>query len=163
MNRQALRAVSPSDTDGQSTLQSAKEKLSDGVDSVVANATSLAEDGKELAERTYAYASRTVRENPTLALAGVVAVGAFAVIALRPRRTQPGRVASNIQRDLVKHTRDIRKIVRQEMRDSGATDRFNELGRTLSSLDWKPYVQPFIEQATAVAQQANEKLTGKRS
>lgn len=163
MNRQALRAVSSSDNDGQSTLQSAKEKLSDGVDSVVSNATSLAEDGKDLAERTYAYASRTVRENPTLALAGVVAVGALAVIALRPRRTEPSRVANNIQRDLVKHTRDIRKIVRQEMRDSGAADRFNELGRTLSSLDWKPYVQPFIEQATAVAQQANEKLTGKRS
>lgn len=163
MNRQALRAVSSAEDDAQSTLQSAKGKVSEGVDAVVANATSLAEDGKDLAERTYAYASRTVRENPTLALACVVAVGALAVIALRPRRTEPRRVANNIQRDLVKHTRDIRKVVRQELRDSGATDRFNELGRTLSSLDWKPYVQPFIEQATAVAQQANEKLTGKRS
>lgn len=162
MNRQALRAVSSPDDASQSTLQSAKDKVSEGVDTVVASATSLAEDGKDLADRTYAYASRTVRENPTLAIAGVVALGALAVIALRPRRTEPRRVANNIQRDLVKHTRDIRKIVRQELRDSGAADRFNELGRTLSSLDWKPYVQPFIEQATAVAQQANEKLSGKR-
>lgn len=163
MNRQVLRAVSASGEDAQSTIESAKEKLSESVDSVVANATSLAEDGKDLAERSYAYASRTVRENPTLALAGVVALGALAVIALRPRRTEPRRVANNIQRDLVKHTRDIRKVVRQELRDSGATDRFHELGRTLSSLDWKPYLQPFIDQASAAAQQANEKLTGKRS
>lgn len=163
MNRQALRAVSSDEDDNQSTLQSAKESLTEGVDAVVSNATSLAEDGKELADRAYAYASRTIRDNPTLALAGVVAVGALAVMALRPRRTEPRRVANNIQRDLVKHTRDIRKVVRQELRDSGATDRFNELGRTLSSLDWKPYLQPFIEQATAAAQQANEKLTGKRS
>lgn len=162
MNRQALRAVSSPDDASQSTLQSAKDKVSEGVDTVVASATSLAEDGKDLADRTYAYASRTVRENPTLAIAGVVALGALAVIALRPQRTEPRRVANNIQRDLVKHTRDIRKIVRQELRDSGAADRFNELGRTLSSLDWKPYVQPFIEQVTAVAQQANEKLSGKR-
>lgn len=162
MNRQALRAVSSSDDASQSTLQSAKDKVSEGVDTVVASATSLAEDGKDLADRTYAYASRTVRENPTLAIAGVVALGALAVIALRPRRTEPRRVANNIQRDLVKHTRDIRKVVRQELRDSGAVDRFNELGRSLSSLDWKPYIQPFIEQATAVAQQANEKLSGKR-
>lgn len=163
MNRQTLRAVSSASDDAESSIQSAKDTLSDGVDAAVASVTSLAEDGKDLAERSYAYASRTVRENPTLALAGVVAVGALAVIALRSRRTQPRRVASNIQRDLVKHTRDIRKVVRQELRDSGATDRFNELGRTLSSLDWKPYVQPFIEQATAAAQQASDKLTGKRS
>lgn len=161
MNRQALRSVA-ADDDHQSFTQKASDTISNAADSAVAGATSLAEDGKELAERTYAYASRTVRENPTLALAGVVAVGALAVIALRQRQTGPRRVANNIQRDLVKHTRDIRRIVRQELRDSGATDRFNELGRTLSSLDWKPYVQPFIEQATAVAQQANEKLTGKR-
>lgn len=162
MNRQALRSVSSPDDASRSTLQSAKEKVSEGVDTVVASATSLAEDGKDLADRSYAYASRTVRENPTLAIAGVVALGALAVIALRPRRTEPRRVANNIQRDLVKHTRDIRRVVRQELRDSGATDRFNELGKTLSSLDWKPYVQPFIEQATAAAQQASEKLSGKR-
>lgn len=154
MNRQALRSVTSDDDSLADTARST-------VNEAVSNVSSLAQDGKELAERSYAYASRTVRENPALALAGVVAVGALAALVLRPRRTSTGKVANDIQRDFVKHTRQIRKIVRQELRDSGAADRFNDLGKTLSAVDWKPYVQPFIDQASAVAQQANDRLTGK--
>ncbi|HPG88510.1 MAG TPA: hypothetical protein PLD46_02570 [Hyphomicrobium sp.] len=161
MNRQALRSVSPEDDSVSSTIRSAIDNTVIGTEALSSQVSSLAQDGKELADRSYAYASRTIRENPALALAGVVAIGALAALALRPRRTAPGQVASDIQRDLVKHTRQLRKIVRQELRDNGAADRFSDLGKTLSAVDWKPYVQPFIEQATAVAQQANDRLTGK--
>lgn len=161
MNRQALRSIANTENDDDVNGPSNGTAVRNDGDTAHLSASSLAEDGKELAQRSYDYAVRTLRENPTLALAGVVAVGALATLAFMPRRTEPRSVARNMQRDIVRHTRDLRKVVRQELRDSGAANTFNDFSKVLSNVDWKPYIQPLVEQASALAQQANAKLTGK--
>ncbi len=151
MNRQNVKVASSA---GEQNTSSGADETSS-----LPNIATLADDGKELAQRGLAYANRTIRENPTLVLAGVVAVGAIAALAIMPKRSQPQSTARKLQRDFTRHTRDIRKAVRQEIRDSGVGSKFDDLGRTLAAVDWKPYVQPFIEQAATLARQANEKLS----
>lgn len=161
MNRQAAVLKSVKSADNVQAGNSVIETGQSLADDASAKISSLADDGKELAKRSVSYAKRTIEENPTLVLAGVVAVGAIAAMALMPRRNEPRSIASKMQRDLVRHTRDMRNAVRDEIRSSGAGGRIDDLSRSLASFDWKPYIQPLVEQASALAQQANEKLTAK--
>lgn len=174
MNRQTFRTVPSSQDADQSSLKAVSDVMSDALgDAAEATrktasdlkataeekATTLAADGKELAEKSLAYVQRTVRENPTLAIAGVVAIGALGAIALRQRYAEPKSPTRRLQRDFSRHTRDIRHAIRDELRASGASDRFAEIGRSLSSIDLKPFLQPVVDQAAALAKQANDKLS----
>lgn len=174
MNRQTFRTVPSSQDADQSSLKSVSDAMADALSdaadatrktasdlkaSAKENTTTLAADGKELAEKSLAYVQRTVRENPTLAIAGVVAIGALGALALRQRYAEPKSPTRRLQRDIARQTRDIRHAIRDELRASGASDRFAELGRSLSSIDLKPFLQPVVDQAANLAKQANEKLS----
>jgi nitrogen-specific signal transduction histidine kinase len=162
MNRQAFRSVAHAENNdtGVPGKMPGTSSWTDENETVM-SASTLAEDGKEIVQRSYDYASRTIRENPTLALAGLVAVGALAALVFIPRRSQSRSIARNIQRDLSKHTRDLRKAVRHELRNSGTAGSMSEISKIFSNIDLKPYVQPLVDQASTFAQQASSKLTGK--
>lgn len=158
MNRQEVWKSAAEDVPGEARSAAS---VTDNIARDISNGdmSSLAADGKELAELGMAYANRTVRENPTLVLAGVVAVGAIAAMVLLPRRREPQSTARKLQRDFARQTRDLRNSMQRELRDSGVSDKFDDVSRTLSSLDWKPYLQPFLDQAMSVASKANEKIS----
>ncbi|NOT71050.1 MAG: hypothetical protein HOP09_07115 [Hyphomicrobium sp.] len=103
--------------------------------------------------------SRTIQQNPTLALAGLVAIGALAGLAIHNRRTRPQSLARQMQRDLLRHTRSVRHAVRQEMRDSGVPAKFEHLTSALGTIDWKPYLQPVLDKAAALTDEAKAKLS----
>lgn len=113
---------------------------------------------KSAADRGSASLSRTLQQNPTLALAGLVAVGALAGLVIHNRRTRPQSLARQMQRDMVKHTRSIRQAMRREIRDSGLPARYDQLGSALGSIDWKPYLQPILDKASAMTEEAKSKL-----
>ena len=156
MKRQAVWTGTPGDP------QTGTSETSHGAaGTLAAQTSSLASDGQELAKRGMAYATRTLHENPALVLAGVVAFGAIAAMAVMPRKSEPASAARKLQRDLFRQTKDVRQAIRRELRDSGIAARTDEIGRSLSSIDWKPYLQPFLDQAAYLARQANEKLSAK--
>ena len=102
--------------------------------------------------------NKAVQQNPTLALAGLVAVGALGVLAVRHYRAPPMSAARRLQGDVIRQSRSVRKAVRDELRSSGLTGKFDDLGATLSAIDWKPYIQPLIERASALADDAKAKV-----
>jgi hypothetical protein len=154
MKRQAVWAENANEP--KSSMSRNAEHLSD---QITQEASSLADDGKELASRGVAYAKRTINENPTLVLAGVVALGAIAAMAIMPRKSEPASAAKKLQRDLIRQTKDVRRAIRQELQSSGVSSRVDEIGKSLSAIDWKPYIQPFLDQASSLARQANEKIS----
>lgn len=113
---------------------------------------------KLAAEKGTASIRRTVEQNPTLALAGLVAIGALAGLAVHQRRTRPQSLARQVQRDMLRHSRSLRQAIREELRDSRLSDKYAQLSSSLSSIDWKPFIQQFLERASAVAEEAKSKL-----
>ena len=99
-------------------------------------------------------AKHTLEQNPTLAIAGVVALGAIAALIIRSRMQRPETSVGRVQRDLERHARSLRRTVRRELRDSGASSTFDDLGQTLSKVDWRPYLQPIMAQAGDIADRA---------
>lgn len=104
-------------------------------------------------------ARRTIEQNPTLALAGAVALGAVAVLVIRNRAAARDNGMQRFQRNMDRQVRHLRRAVRQELRDSGLSSRFEGLGDTLSGIDLKPYIRPFLEQAADMAGKAKTRLS----
>lgn len=102
--------------------------------------------------------NKAVHENPTLALAGLVAAGALTAIAFRHYRAKPQSMARRLQGDVIRQTRSVRKAVRDELRSSGLNDKFDHLGTSLAAIDWKPYIQPLIDRASGFADDAKAKI-----
>lgn len=103
-------------------------------------------------------AKRTMEQNPTLAIAGVVAIGAIAALVVRHRMQRPETGVTKVQRDLERHARSLRRVVRRELRDSGVSSRFDDLGQSLSKVDWRPFLQPIMAQASDLADRAKSGL-----
>lgn len=102
---------------------------------------------------------KIIENNPTLALAGFAAFGAIVALAVVPKREAPSSVTRKLRRDLARHTSELRRTVRQELRDSGLDTRVNSLSNTLASIDWKPYVKPYLDQAISLADDAKTRLS----
>lgn len=99
-----------------------------------------------------------IHDNPTVALAGFAALGAIVALALMPRREPAGSTTRALRRDIAAQARDLRRAVRQEMRDRGLEQRIGAMGSALSSFDWQPYVKPVVEQAITLAEDAKTRL-----
>jgi hypothetical protein len=158
MNRHALRA-SAEEQQRTAAHDFAAAGLQSAEDTRSQAASTLASDGKELVEKAFAYADRTIRENPTLVIAGVAAVGALSAIVLKGRRTESSGTARRLKRDIARQTRELRHAIRDEMRASGAAERLTDLSRSLSGIDWRPYLQSIVDQAATLAKQASEKVS----
>lgn len=101
---------------------------------------------------------KLIEENPTLALAGFAALGAIVALAVVPKREAPSSVTRKLRRDLARHTSELRQTVRQELRDSGLDTRVNNLSNSLASIDWRPYIKPYLDQALSLADDAKTRI-----
>lgn len=116
-------------------------------------------DAKRAVESGASALNRQVQQNPTLALAGLVAVGALAAVAVRQYRAQPQSQLGALQSEVLRNTRAMRRAIRQELASSGVTSKVDQLGQSLASIDWKPYIQPFVEKAVLAADAAKERVS----
>lgn len=109
-----------------------------------------------------AAANRTLQRNPTLAIAGVVAVGAVAALVMRNRSSSRSGF-ENVRRTLDHQARDLRRAVRDEMRAHNVESTFNRVASNLSNIDLKPYLQPIlepiVERAASLAQSAQKNVS----
>jgi hypothetical protein len=103
--------------------------------------------------------NRTIQQNPTLALAGLVAFGAVAAIAIRQRRQPQTSTMKKFERELLRNTRSLRKSIRDEIRSSGLEAKANQIGAGLASIDWKPYIQPVLDHVSNAAEQAKSRIS----
>ncbi|MBL8565122.1 MAG: hypothetical protein JNM89_05345 [Hyphomicrobiaceae bacterium] len=139
--------------------QSPHERSERVEDDFAEQALRLFEQAQRAGESATAAARKTMQENPTLAVAGAVAIGAAAVLLLRNRASRPESAASRMQRGIERQARSIRRAVRQELRDHDFTSRIDHVGSTLSSIDLKPFLRPILEQASEIAGKAQARLT----
>lgn len=109
-----------------------------------------------------AAANRTLQRNPTLAIAGVVAVGAVAALVMRNRSSSRSGF-ENVRRNLDRQARDLRRAVRDEMRAHNVESTFNRVASNLGNIDLKPYLQPIlepiVERAASLAQSAQKNVS----
>lgn len=127
--------------------------------SYAGQAPGMLDQAQHSIDRAATTVKRTFQDNPTLALAGVVAFGAVAMLLLRSRSGRPETSMQRMQRTLDRQARSIRRAVRQEMRSSGLASRMDQIGSGLSSIDLKPYLQPILEQAAEMAGKAKTRLS----
>lgn len=102
--------------------------------------------------------SQLVADNPTLAIAGCAALGAIVALAVMNRREAPNSVTRRLRRDLAGYSSELRRTVRDELRESGLQSRLDSVGNTIASIDWKPYIKPLVDQAVALADEAKSRL-----
>lgn len=98
-----------------------------------------------------------IKENPVLAIAASVTLGAFVALVLVPRR-KPVSTSRRIERDLSRYVKDLRQGARAEMRRNGAADGFDRLGEMLSSSEARQFVQPFLDRAGDLAGKARKEI-----
>lgn len=108
-----------------------------------------------------ATAQRAIERNPALAVAGAAAATAVIVLALRQQRAATPETRQ-IAREVRRQARAVTAAVRDELDARGASTAWSDLTRTLSSLDLKPYLDPYLkplaDEAARVASEAKSQI-----
>ena len=130
----------------------------DNRDGVMANGGDFFTHAQAAVEDAARKAKQTMEQHPTLAIAGVVAIGAIAALVVHHRMQRPETGVKKVQRALQRHARSLRRVVRRELRDSGASSTFDDLSQSLSKVDWRPFLQPIMAQASEFADRAKSGL-----
>ncbi len=134
-----------------------------GSGQMIEQADELWHNAVSTVESAVAAASRTIQRNPTLAIAGVVAFGAVAALVLRNRSAQRHSSFNGLRRSAERQARELRNVVRDELRTSGVGSTVNQWASALGNVDLKPYLQPLLEpivdRAAHMAQQAQKSVS----
>lgn len=132
-------------------VQSAKSSVETALNSVATDASAAAGD-------LVAALKQTIEKNPTAALAAVTALGFVAALAIMPSRNAQMPKYQKMQREFGRQAKELRKTVRQELRQSGIENRVDSFAQFLNSAEIKQLLQPFLDQGVNLATQAKDKI-----
>lgn len=138
---------------------SAETVGTDTVQRTIDQADLLWQNAVDTAESALAAASRTIQRNPTLAIAGVVAFGAVAALVIRHRQSQQQTSLHNLRRSAEKQARELRNVVRKELRSHDVGSTVGSWANSLGNIDLKPYLQPLLERAAGIAHSAEKSIS----
>jgi hypothetical protein len=123
-----------------------------------AHAEQCLADLKSAASHGATSVRQLVNRNPTLALAGLVAVGAIAAIVIQQRGGRAESLSRRLQRDALRQAKSASRAVRDELRSGRVNTMVDQVSQSLASVDWQPYIQPLLKRSAQFAQAAQDKV-----